>query len=96
MSAPDTLELWLPHVGSSFTAGGDAGLCLELVEASPLKPNGLPGRPPFSLVFEGDRDRGVLPQQIHELTHPELGRRAIFIVPIGATATRVRYEAVFS
>lgn len=96
MTALDTLETWAPHVGSTFAIGDEGEKTLELVEAKPGKPNGSPGRAPFALVFEGARDSGILPQRMYELTHRALGRRSIFLVPIGANATRVRYEAIFN
>lgn len=53
------------------------------------------GRQPFSLLFRGPR-QPVLPQAIHPLVHDALGTLEIFIVPVGANADGVEYEAIFS
>jgi hypothetical protein len=52
-------------------------------------------REPFSLVFRGPREP-VLPQRTYPLSHQELGRLEIFLVPIAQDADGTRYQAIFS
>jgi len=86
-----TVETFMPHVGSAFTAGE---LELTLTAAQPLgePPPGL--RAPFRLEFRGPVDP-ALAQQMHELTHPALGTLEIFLVPVGRDAAATSYEAIF-
>ncbi|GAA3830705.1 DUF6916 family protein [Nocardioides panacisoli] len=57
-------------------------------------PDGTP-REQFSVVFLGPSDP-LLGQGTQELSHGALGDLALFLVPIGADADGVRYEAVFA
>ena len=100
----ETLSIseFTPLVGAAFTIrfpDGTLELTLDAVE-----PHGTraprPDVPalrtePFSLVFLGP-PRPVLPQQTWDLSHPALGTRSIFLVPIGPKDGRMRYEAVFN
>jgi hypothetical protein len=85
---------WDPGAAPS----GDT-LDLELVSVAELgeAPAGevLPRRRPFSLIFRA-ADRGHLPQRTYSLTHADLGRLDLFLVPIGADQVGMRYEAVFT
>ena len=49
----------------------------------------------YTVLFESPPGP-VLPQRMYRLAHPEQGEFDLFIVPIGADDTAVRYEAVFS
>ena len=51
-------------------------------------------RVPFALVFRGPAG-DVLPQGTYHVEHDALGAFDLFLVPIGADADGVRYEAVF-
>jgi hypothetical protein len=53
-------------------------------------------RRPFSLVFNNPRKDAFLPQQTYLLSEAVLGDLEIFLVPLGADARGMRYEAVFS
>lgn len=53
-------------------------------------------REPFSLLFRAATRELQLPQQIHPLEHPQLGRLELFMVPLGPDATGMRYEAIFA
>jgi hypothetical protein len=53
------------------------------------------GRVPFALVFQGDPPVPVR-QQICALSHDELGRFELFLVPLGPDARGMRFEAVIS
>ena len=54
-----------------------------------------PGRAPFSLLFRGPKEP-ILPQRIYPLENEALGRLEIFLVPVGANADGVQYEAIFN
>lgn len=89
-------------VGDRFdatTTGGDA-VGLELVEATQGNRTG--GRGPdgqerlqFSLVFRGPH-ASFLAQGTYVLSHRALGDLELFLVPIGADAEGLRYEAAFA
>jgi len=86
------------HVGESFTLQAPSGsqrVLLAQVDAIAGGAKG--GRRPFSLLFRGDGTRAV-PQGSYGLSHPRLGRRAVFLVPIGPDQGlgAVTYEAVFA
>ncbi|MBM3880355.1 MAG: hypothetical protein FJ387_11670 [Verrucomicrobia bacterium] len=49
----------------------------------------------FSLVFHGPPDR-PLPQRTYRFAHEQLSPFELFIVPIGANADSVQYQAVFN
>ena len=53
------------------------------------------GREPFTLLFRGPA-QPLLPQSIYQVSSAALAAVDIFLVPIGATAEGVNYEAVFS
>jgi hypothetical protein len=92
-----TLQSFAPHVGTIFTLhAGEVAVPLELVaaDAMPTDPADR-GRLPFSLEFLGPADPAYQ-QATVALTHPELGRHDIFIVPIGRDAQGTRYQAVFT
>ena len=85
-----TRTTFQPHVGSAFRAGA---IELELVEVSDVGPAG-DGRS-FSLLFRGPRE-SPLAQGTVELEHGVLGGVLLFLVPVGADAAGVQYEAVFN
>lgn len=109
---PDAVQLetvtaakFAPHTGSLFQLASPGGemLALTLLEAVPLgpekQPDGQeatpPGRRPFSLLFAGPVTPPLV-QQIYPLRHEALGALDIFLVPVGETAERREYQAVFS
>ena len=72
-------------------------LPLLLSETSLLKnmaPDAV-SRPPFSLLFRSESPQ-IIPQGLHQLEHPALGKIALFLVPVGGDAGGVTYEAVFN
>lgn len=93
---PLTLDSFAPHQGSTFELEGPTGsIPLELAQVSPLG-HGRPGaRAPFALLFLAP-DAKHLEQRIWPLTHPQLGRLEIFLVPLGPREGRMRYEAIFN
>ncbi len=73
---------------------------LELIEVTELGPASDKGgdptkRQPFSIIFRGPQDL-VLPQNIYEIEHQQLGTLGLFIVPISPDKEGMRYEAVFN
>jgi hypothetical protein len=97
-----THDLFAPHVGDRFDVrlGEDRTLPLDLVETTESTEPG--GRGPdgqtrlqFSLVFRGPA-APALPQATYGLSHAELGELELFLVPSGADADGVQYEAAFA
>jgi hypothetical protein len=92
-----THDSFAPHLGSRFAlALGDGILELELCAVEPLHASHNAPRAPFALRFRTPAVTGHLPQRIYALAHPVLGTLEIFLVPLGADATGMRYEAVFA
>jgi hypothetical protein len=92
--------MFLEQIGKTFRLPLTDGpvLDLVLVEARSLSSRaGNPGRrrDPFSLLFRGPK-APVLPQRIYPLENEAFGRLEIFLVPIGADADGVKYEAIFN
>ena len=95
-----TLETCRRHVGESFVRPDDAGpdVTLELTAAEPGRRDPRaqePGDRPFSLLFRGPLDHR-LTQGMHDLDHPRLALRGIFLVPVGQDEDGLLYEAVFT
>lgn len=92
-----TLDQFTLLCGERFglQAEGIAPLSAELIEAEPLGSAMVNGRQPFSLVFAGP-PAPVLPQQTYRLSHPRHPALDIFLVPVGADASAVQYQAIFS
>ncbi len=90
-----TLENFTPLVGTEFVlTTSDFPMALMLKEAAPSGPNSVKGRP-FSLLFHGPA-LPALPQGTYSLTHINLGRTDIFLVPISSTGEQRVYEAIFA
>lgn len=68
---------------------------LELTAAADVGKPSKSGRQPFSLLFKGPPEP-LLPQRIYTLRNAELGELELFLVPVGADAEAVDYEAVFT
>jgi hypothetical protein len=93
-----TLESFTPHVDTEFVARiGEVEDRLKLVEATLLRrqyPDA--PRPSFALLFEGNR-QDVMFNGLTEFEHPDMGKAAIGVSPIGRTEEGgFRYEAVFN
>jgi hypothetical protein len=92
-----TQDTFAPHLGSRFAVAlSDGVLELELCAVEPLRAAPNAPRAPFALRFHTPSVMGHLPQRIHALAHPVLGTLEIFLVPLGADASGMRYEAVFA
>lgn len=89
-----------PLVGATFSlrAGDGNELAIVLSEADSLgfnraRENG--GRESFSLVFHAPNGTR-LAQGTYELSHPQLGRHALFAVPLGPDVRGMRLQVVFN
>ncbi len=49
----------------------------------------------FSILFHGPADK-FMPQHIYKLSHPRLGVREIFLVPVSQDNGGFQYQAVFN
>jgi hypothetical protein len=93
-----TGELFEQHVGETFSiTGASAPIHFTLIGANihSTGNSAASGRKPFSIIFRGPLDP-PLSQAIYPLAHPGLGELEIFLVPVGADESGMRYEAVFS
>lgn len=95
-----TLENFAPHVGTAFTLPGSeesAPIDFVLIEAKALTNRPYPGqaREPFQLIFQV-ATQSVYPQGLYRLTHPAMGERDIFLVPVDRTDAGVDYCATFN
>ncbi len=85
-----------PHRNEVFKVHqGPLSVATQLVSVAPWGGPQASGRQAFTLTFRGP-DAPVLPQQIHVVEHPVLGRMEIFLVPVGPDGAGMQYEAVFS
>jgi len=96
-AAMPTLEDFAALHGQRFDVlDADAdGLWAELIDVQSLGGAPCNGRQPFSLLFAGP-PAPALPQRTYRLAHARMAELAIFLVPIGADAAGVRYQAIFS
>ena len=70
---------------------------LQLVNVTePGRPSKTEFRNPFSLHFLGPVSQQYLQQHTYPMVNETLGTLDIFIVPLGAEAGRMRYEAIFT
>ncbi|HXD11430.1 MAG TPA: hypothetical protein VN653_15295 [Anaerolineales bacterium] len=70
---------------------------LQLVSVTELgAATGTATRAPFSLHFLGPVSQQYLQQHTYPMVNETLGTFDIFIVPLGAEAGRMRYEAIFT
>ena len=92
------LDLFHPHVGSTFTVATaeEETRDLELIEAKPLKTNpGAPRQDAFSLMFRGPIDL-YFPQNTYAVSHPRLGTVHLFLVPRQPDEEGTYFEAIFN
>jgi hypothetical protein len=105
VSAQLTRATFALHVGDTFrlSLAPPDTLPITLIALNDLTVRALPaadGTPPpqgesFALLFRGPRTP-QLAQGMYEFAHDQIGAFALFIVPVGADAESVRYEAVFN
>jgi len=76
---------------------GTTAVDLQLVSVTELgAATGTGTRAPFSLHFLGPVSQQYLQQHTYPMVNETLGTFDIFIVPLGAEAGRMRYEAIFT
>ena len=76
---------------------GATTIDLQLVSVTELgAATGTGTRAPFSLHFLGPVSQQYLQQHTYQMVNETLGTLEIFIVPLGAEAGRMRYEAIFT
>lgn len=101
---PETRDLRLQHfttcVDDDFQLdAGDAGdMSVQLVEAAEIptaKKLGEGQRKEFSVLFRGPAGP-ALEQGIYTLEHDDVGRHALFLVPVSQDEEGRYYEAVFT
>ena len=88
-----------PQVDQTFSVRlNDATtIDLQLVSVTELGSASQTGtRAPFSLHFLGPVSQQYLQQHTYQMTNETLGTFDIFMVPLGAEAGRMRYEAIFT
>lgn len=92
-----TAEHFAALIDSEFAVtDGGPNAPLRLVDIGRYPRSGVGSRPePFSLLFEGPAE-ALLVQRIYHLEHPAMTALDIFLVPVGRTGDRIRYEAVFN
>lgn len=94
---------FLGHLGQMFHVLRETGetVELQLIEAKSLGGPGassaVSGWEPFSLIFRGPFQVGLL-QQIHTLKHEAFDELTLFLVPLGAEGDPegTHYQAVFN
>ena len=100
-----TLDAVRPMIGAAFEVQHPDGstLAMTLADALPFEIHARrsarsaphPRRAPFSLYFLGP-PAPVLPQAMYTFRHDHFTLGQVFIVPVGADAEAVEYEAVFN
>src|SRR5436309_12448404 len=90
-----TRDAFAEHIGSTFelTVPPDTRIGVTLAEVSPLKVR--PPQEQFSVVLSAPAG-SVIEQGMYELTHPELGRLELFLVPIALNEKGLQLQAVFN
>jgi hypothetical protein len=90
-----THEAFTKHLESKFQVRIETGPSVELtlIEVSELKM--LPGQEHFSILFRGPGEV-FLSQGTFLVEHEDLGRFALFVVPISQDEQGYYYEAVFN
>jgi hypothetical protein len=83
------------HLHSTFTIQFSATAAVPLELAAVVDQRFSPEVESFSLLFRGPIIP-LLPQRTYRLQHEQLGEQDIFLVPLGADAGSMQYEAVFN
>lgn len=99
MTAPADLaalaiDQFLPLKDADFELKAAGGIALKLVRIDNVGDSGRAGGA-FSLLFGAPKGT-TLPQAIYQVAHPSFGVMEIFLVPVGALAGGVGYQAIFT
>jgi hypothetical protein len=87
-----TLADFAQQLQTRFQVTGEEDQELVLTSATDLSNDRLEQ---FSLIFTG-KASPWLPQRLYKLTHARMGEIELFLVPIGAGAVGMQYQAAFS
>ena len=92
-----TMDTFRSLLNEDFTVRiENVSLSAALLEVTPLShSNESPAHQSWSLVFRFP-PRHLFNQGTYEFEHPDTGRLAIFVVPIGEDEKGVRYQAIFN
>jgi hypothetical protein len=89
-------------LNTPFSVNADSGGAIELqlieITAGPAAASSGPDAvryESFSLLFHGPANR-FLPQKTYSFDHPQIGKFALFIVPVGKEGDQFKYQAVFN
>jgi hypothetical protein len=91
-------EGFAEQLGTIFKlhAADNATLPLELFEVTDLSSQErVPQMEQFSLLFRGPATPHF-PQGIYTLEHGNLGKAALFVVPVGPDSAGMRYQVIFN
>ena len=91
-----TAEDFRKHLGQSVRLLGNPELEAEIWKVTDISNPLIQGRAAFSVEFRTNGEMGYFPQGILPVSHPDIGLMELFIVPLGADAQGMRYEAIFS
>lgn len=98
MAQEITLETFAPHVNTTFRIHGDGEpIEFELTEVEAHK-QGAPAegmRHPFTLIFQGPKDR-VIQEGSYEVESDATGPLPLYIIPIISLGDRQSYQVVFN
>ena len=92
-----TIDDFRDRVGDSFLiqVDGECSIQTRLIQVAELG-TGVPGgRTPFSVIFQS-ASTDYVPQRLYDVEHEQLGTLGIFLVPLGADAGGMRYEAILT
>jgi hypothetical protein len=79
---------------SFFITSAEAEVPIELIEVKKLGAGERVGGA-FSLLWQGPKEP-YLSQQTFQVSHPEIGEHAIFLVPVAEKTIGFQYEAIFT
>ena len=86
-----TAETFTPHIGTRFRLRRPGAIAVSLRLAAVERASNDDATSSFSLLFRAPRDEAI-PQGTYRLTHQELGRFRVLLVPVGDRTL----EAVFN
>jgi hypothetical protein len=97
-----TVDLFVDRVGEEFVVSAEGGPSVAMTLSHALEGSAPGGvgpdgqeRQQFSLWFRGPLEP-LLRQATYDVEHAELGRLALFLVPLGRDDGGTRYEAAFA
>jgi uncharacterized protein DUF6916 len=88
---------FVPLVNTSFALHGAAAVAprVDIVLTSAMENTNAPTHEQFSLLFRGPSEPQVT-QATYTVSHPDLGKFLLFLVPVGRDPQGLLYEACFN